>query len=155
MPIRNAGVAGTVEARHISKLLELRQLENVTIEKIGRRMRKRRRRRAEPRWFAVRAIFAIQVEDQTSGLQDYEERINLVKAHSFDDAVRRLRKEFRLYATPYLNLQGEMVRWQFESVLDVYDTGEEEISASGTEVFSTIRRRRIRADRVWRPRRSS
>src|SRR5262245_40109729 len=114
------GLAGTVEARHVSKLLQLEQLADIWIEKIGRRKRPRARRN-ELRWFAVRALFAIQVEGQMSGSQDYEERIVLVKARDFDDAVRRLQKDFRAYAAPYLNSSGEMVRWSFEELIDVYD----------------------------------
>jgi hypothetical protein len=89
---------------------------------------------------------------QTKGNQTYEDRFVSVKARSFDEAVRKLRGEFREYGQPYLNPDGFMVRWQFESVVDVYDTGEEFLDGRSVEVFSALKSRRIRPEFTWQPR---
>jgi hypothetical protein len=53
------------------------------------------------------------------------------------------------YERPYLNPDGEIVRWHFERVVDVYDTFEESLSGESVEVFSSLRRRRMRPEFVW------
>jgi len=104
----------------------------------------RSKRRPERFDFCVHARFAIQVEGLTGGMQTYEDRMVLVKAADVDDAVCRLRPQFVRYAEPYLNRSGEMVRWAFEKILDVYETPEREIDARGTEVY-----RKMRPEFVW------
>ncbi len=86
-------------------------------------------------------------------MQTYEERLVAVKATSFKDAERIVRPEFRAYARPYLNPKGEMVRWRFEEVVDVYDLGEVQFDGGPVEVFSTLKKRRMRPDLAWKPRR--
>lgn len=118
----------------------------------GRRPRKERERKFL-KWYAVQARFAIQVEGYTRGMQSYEDRILLVKATGCDDAVRRLRREFREYEAPYLNPACEMVRWHFERVLDVQETFlvNDELNQEGEEIFSQIRERRMRPEYEWHP----
>jgi hypothetical protein len=84
-------------------------------------------------------------------MQGVEDRFVLVRAASFDDAERRLRKEWREYAEPYLNTDGHLVRWQLEAVTDVYSTLEDELDPAGTEVYSKRTRRRVGPKAVWRP----
>jgi hypothetical protein len=45
-----------------------------------------------------------------------------------------------------------MVRWVLEEIVDVYKMGGEEFDGSPVEVFSTLKTRRMRPDRVWQPR---
>jgi hypothetical protein len=75
----------------------------------------------------------------------------LVRASSFEEAKRRLRQQWREYASPYLNSEGQMVTWQLAHVGDVYQTSESEIDPAGTEVYSKLNRRRMRPAYVWRP----
>ena len=84
-------------------------------------------------------------------MQHTEDRFVLVRASSFQDAKRRLRQQWRDYATPYLNSEGQMVSWSLEKVIDVYETGETQIDPAGTEVYSKLGKRRMRPEFVWRP----
>jgi hypothetical protein len=77
----------------------------------------------------------------------------LVRAMSFDDAEKRLRRKWREYASLYLNPNGQIVSWSLDRVTDVYDTGETEIDSAGTEVYSKLGQRRMRPEHVWRPKR--
>lgn len=84
-------------------------------------------------------------------MQNTEDRFVLVRASSFEEAKKRLRREWRKYATPYLNSNGEMVSWALDKVIDVYDTAAIEINPAGTEVYSKLGHRRMRPGYVWRP----
>jgi hypothetical protein len=103
-------------------------------------------------WYCVRALVAIRVERAKSGLQNTEDRFILVRATSFADAKKRLMGQWREYASPYLNSDGQMVSWQLEKVVDVYSTCETEIDPRGFEVYSKLGRRRMRPGYVWHPR---
>ena len=113
----------------------------------------RRRGLLKPKlaWYCVRAFVVIRVERATSGLQNTEERFVLVRAASFEDAKKRLKRQWREYAARYLNSNGQMVSWSLEKVIDVYDTGETEIDPAGTEVYSKLGHRRMRPEYIWRP----
>lgn len=103
-------------------------------------------------WFTVHARVAVQVEGQTQGMQTYEERFMTVKAMNFEDAERKVRPEFKAYAEPYLNSDGEMVRWQLEEVVDVYEMYDGPFTGGSVEVFSMLKKRRMRPNLVWKPR---
>jgi hypothetical protein len=146
---RPYAIQGGVQARDISKIARIVGVQDVWIDSVaGRKCHRDRRQNA--RWFTVHALFAIQIEGQQKGRQTVEDRFVAVKATSFDDAIRKLRPEFREYARPYLNPDGFMVRWHFERVVDVYDTGEESLAGDAVEVFSSLRQRGIRPEFVWR-----
>jgi hypothetical protein len=105
-----------------------------------------RRKRGSPRalqWFCVRGLVAIRIERVTSGMQTTEDRFVLVRAHSPDDAIARLKSHWRDYAVPYLNAKGRLVSWSLERVVDVYSLQENSIDPAGTEVYSSLGRRRI------------
>ncbi len=101
-------------------------------------------------WFCVRALVVIRVEGASSGLQSVEDRFVLVRATSFENATKRLRKQWVEYSAPYLNSEGRIVSWQFDHAVDVYQLSESEINPAGTEVYSKLRKMRPAA--VWRPR---
>jgi hypothetical protein len=84
-------------------------------------------------------------------MQNTEDRFVLVRASSCEDAKKLLSRKWREYATPYLNSDGQMVSWSLDKVIDIYDIGETEIDAAGTEVYSRLGRRRMRQSHVWRP----
>jgi hypothetical protein len=102
-------------------------------------------------WYCVRALVVVRVERATSGNQTTEDRFVLVRASSFEDAKNRIKHQWRKYATPYLNSDGQLVSWSLDKVIDVYDTGETEIDPIGTEVYSKLGQRRMRPQYVWRP----
>jgi hypothetical protein len=84
-------------------------------------------------------------------MQMTEDRFLLVRASSSEDAKKRLRQLWKEYAAPYLNIEGQMVSWSLDKVIDVYETGETEIDPAGTEVYSKLGQRRMRREYVWRP----
>jgi hypothetical protein len=114
-----------------------------------------RRRRRSPKsplaWYCVRAFVVIRIERVKSGMQMTEDRFILVRGSSIEDAKKRLKRQWREYAIPYLNSNGEMVSWSLDRVTDAYDTGLIEIDPVGTEVYSKGGQRRIRPEYVWRP----
>ena len=133
------------------RVLRFPELSDVFVTRI-QGLRKRRPRQLS--FYAVRARVAIEVEGQTDGMQSVEDRIVLVRALSCEDAERRLAPESESYAEPYLNPDGEMVRWRLEEIVDVYDLCDDEIAPRGTEVYSRLSPRRLRPDLAWPPRRS-
>ncbi len=102
-------------------------------------------------WFAVRGLVAIQIEGQTKGYQDVEERILIVKAYSKNDAVKKLKRNWERYEEPYMNKNGYLVRWKLEEIIDVYETCDRKINPAGTEVYSTMRSRRLKPQYEWHP----
>jgi hypothetical protein len=72
---------------------------------------RRRSRNSKLAWYCVRALVVIRVEQARSGVQNTEDRFVLVRASSFQDAKKRLRQQWREYAAPYLNSDGQMGRW--------------------------------------------
>lgn len=141
-----------VPARELPRILRFRELRSVFVRKV-QGLRKRPERKPLE-WYAVRARIVIQIEDWEKGMETVEDRIVLVQARSFEDAERRLEPEWKQYAEPYLNPNGEMVRWQFEEVVDVYAIGSLELDPKGTEVYSSFRNRRVRPGMAWRPRKA-
>ena len=140
-----------VPARELPRIVRFRELNFLFVEKIQGLRRKPARKELE--WYAVRGRVVIQVEDRTRGMESVEDRIVLVQARSFEDAERRLQPEWKKYAEPYLNSNGEMVRWQLEEIIDVYQVGApEDFDPKGTEVYSRLTQRRVRPGAAWRPR---
>ena len=113
--------------------------------------RRKRQIRSEPTWFAVKARFAIQDEDLTQGMQDYEDRILLVQARSFQDAERRAMREVCRYGMVLLTATGHFYRWTFEAILNIYETFIDEIDPNGMEVCSEMKKRRIKPEYEWHP----
>jgi hypothetical protein len=142
------GFSASVEARRVSRLLQMPEISSIWLDEIPGR--KRASAKPEERWFSVKARFAIQVEGQRTGMQSYEDRIVMVKAISFQDAENKLQPEFKQYGTPYLNPHGCMARWKFERVLDVYEVGDEKIDPQGVEVFSVLAQRRMKPKYAWK-----
>lgn len=146
---RPGGISGQVRATDIRKFINKNFLQDISIEEIEG-MRKRKLRK-EKSWFAVKAHFEIQIEGQTKGFQEVEERIVIVRAVDCKDAQKRLIKNFKEYDEPYLNKYGEMVRWHFEKVIDIYEMNVDTIDPKGTEVFYEFIRRRMKPEYEWQP----
>jgi Domain of unknown function (DUF4288) len=158
LPVRNARrwseLPSTLIVRASAReLLSLADAAGVSSIYVTRVAGIRRRRSGKPGlvWYCVRAFVVIRVEGTKSGLQHTEDRFMLVRAKSFEDAERRLRRQWRDYASLYLNPHGRLVSWSLEKVIDVYDTGETEIDSAGTEVYSKLAQRRMRPEYVWNP----
>lgn len=143
------GIYGLIKATEIRKLLNKNYLDSIWIKNIEGIRKKENKK--EKTWFAVKANFAIEIEGQTRGLQDVEERIAIVKADDCKDAEKKLIKNFKGYGTPYLNKYGEMVRWHFEKIVDVYDMNVDSIDPKGTEIYYEFKCRRMKPAYEWHP----
>lgn len=143
------GISGHLRATDIRKFVNKNFLQDIWIEEIEG-MRKRKIRKGKL-WFAVKAHFAIQIEGQIKGFQEVEERIVIIRAVDCKDAKKRLIKDFKKYNDPYLNKYGEMVRWHFEKVVDIYNMNADIIDPKGTEVFYEFIRRRMKPAYEWHP----
>jgi hypothetical protein len=142
-------IDAVVPANKIGLLAGKRYVKDVMLDAIeGRRTRFRR---SGLGWFCVWGVIAIQVEGQANGFLDLEDRLVLVKANDPDDAQRRLQRMWTRYADPYLNPNGYLVRWQLISIRDVYALFDHTIDPRGTEVYSKLRRVRMRPEYRWRP----
>jgi len=141
----------TVPANKVRSVFELACVDHVDILRIKGGPRKRRFKRSEPRWFAVKARFVRQFEGETRGMQDYEDRIVLVQARSFKDAERKAMREFRQYDMVSLTTTGPLGRWSFETILDVCETFIDTFDPKGTEVYFEIKQRRMQPEYEWHP----
>ena len=139
----------TVRAKDVATIAALPGRSFVTVERIQGRRRKPYRRGALE-YYCVRAKVAIQIEGQTRGTQEWEDRFVLVRATGHKDAIRRLRKEWVRYAEPGINRDNQLFRYQLEKVVDVYYTCEQTIDPNGSEVFSVFHERRMKPEYVWR-----
>src|SRR5947209_1193964 len=83
---------------------------------------------AEP-WYSARCLFRHRASEADAS--SYEERVILLQADSFDDALRRAEEEARAYSA---SLEGV----EYLEYLDVYHLFEDSIG-DATEVFSLIR----------------
>ncbi len=146
---RASEIHSTLPARLVPRLLRIPQISGVWIQ--GIQGRKPRKLPPTLEFYAVQARFGIQIEGETKGLQTYEDRILIVKALGEEDAVAKLKRELSGYGEPYLNPHGQLVRWQFEKVLEVYSTYCTEINPKGEEVWSKLRERRLTPQYTWNP----
>jgi hypothetical protein len=144
-------VEGVIGAERLQDLAKRKEIECVWVSSIEG-LRARRRRAKAKGWFCVWGIVAVQIEDFEKGLVTVEDRLVLVKAFDEKDAERKLRKEWRSYAEPYMNHEGRLVRWKLIRIQDVYDLICDEIDPNGTEVYSRLRDERMKEGYVWRRR---
>ena len=140
-----------IEANKLADYAKGKIYDFIEIIRIPGLRRRRAKKEKELSWYAVRARVAIQVEDQTRGLQTIEDRIVILKAYSAKDAVKRLSKEWKDYEVSTMNLDGFLVRWQMEEVTDVYEIIDREIDSKGTEVYSSLHQRRMKPEYEWHP----
>lgn len=101
----------------------------------------------------LKVDFLVQFAAVSTGLQLIDEQLILFRAHSIEDAHQQLTQYTRQLARPYINSDKRWVRWQYDRVLDAYESdlpGTVEVDeAGGTEVFSTFKRRRRRPADYW------
>lgn len=144
---------GALPANQISRLAS--QPEVAYVDIIAVAGRSRRGQPAGQGWFCVWGVVAVQVEGKRSGMVTIEDRFVLVKASDDQDAVNRLRPLWETYGEPYLNPHGYFVRWQLVEIADVYPLFDDTLSPLGTEVYSRLRERRMKAEYSWNGRDSA
>jgi hypothetical protein len=137
----------TLPARNVAALAAAPAVASIFITNVEGRVPSQEK--PTLRWHCVWGIVAIQVEGQTNGMITLEDRLVAVRAFDPEDATRRLEPMWRRYAEPYVNPAGQLVRWQLLSIQEVYDTYDQEIDPQGTEIFSRLRRVRMKPDYRW------
>jgi hypothetical protein len=151
--VRPTGLAASLSLNQLSLLAQQSFVRDITIEAIEGLTPKETA--LEPSFWYLRARFAVQIENETKGMQTYEDRLLVIKAFTEEEAKQRLLPSFETYAEPYLNSAGLLVRWQFETFIDSYCTSVQSadafLSEQGVEVFSTLNNRRLRAEMEWKP----
>lgn len=152
---RPTGVAASLRLAQLPLLVQQSFVSEVTIEAIeGRSCQE-----IAPQlsFWCIQARFAIQIENETKGMQKYEDRLLVVRALTEEEAQQKLLPNFEAYAEPYLNAAGLLVRWHFEAFTDSYcldiQTVDAFLSEQGVEVFSTLHNRRLRSGMEWQPNR--
>lgn len=150
---RPTGLAASLPLVQLSLLVQQPFVSGVTIEAIEGLTSKEVV--LEPSFWCIQARFAIQIENETKGMQKYEDRLLVIKAFTEEEAKQKLLPSFEAYAEPYLNSAGLLVRWQFETFIDSYCTDIQSVDAflseQGVEVFSTLSNRRLRVGMDWQP----
>lgn len=81
-------------------------------------------------WYGVKCIFLHHDLKNRNGQNNFEERVILVYANSFDDAIEKAEKEAKLYCE-----QLETV--EYLKFCNAYRIGESQIE-DGTEIYSLI-----------------
>lgn len=150
---RPAGIRQRLPVRQLPALLKLAAVEGVWLEEVEGLAPKPPV--ATLKCWSIKARFAVQIEQQKTGLQTVEERMLLVAAPDEEAARQQLRPAFASYAEPYLNADGYLVRWQFEQFLDAYEVEAGalagQLPAEGLEVFSETKSRRLTSAQAWLP----
>jgi hypothetical protein len=148
---RPRGVKTTITINEIKRLARYSFIESIFINsaKGGKKTIK-----TEPaRFFCIKMTVAIQIEGLKNRLQTYEERYVLIKAKTSDEAYRKIERQRKKYEQPYLNSQGQLVRWAVESLDDCYVTDivsyDDLNNPEGAEVFSVLKKRKLTKDRFW------
>jgi hypothetical protein len=104
-------------------------------------------------FYCVRMTVAVEIEGHKRGIQTIEDRFMLIKASSSEDAYRKMEKQKKKYTEPYLNSDGELVRWRIESLDDCYSTyaltADDFNNPEGVEVFSVLKGRKMTEQRYW------
>jgi len=141
----------TIAARDIPSARQIKPIGWIQVQSVdGCPPKRKGRQTADPYFYAVRMRVAIQIEGLVRGLQGVEDRIVVLRARSESDARRCAERESREYGRPYLNAHARLVRWHVEEITDIYpiDTA---IDPAGTEVYSSISKRRMRPEYEWHP----
>ncbi len=86
---------------------------------------------SDERWYSAQVIF-LHSRTQHGPKQTYEERITLVRADSFDDAIERAEKEAEEYCR---DLDG----CKYVGYVNVFHIYDEKLR-EGTEIFSNMRK---------------
>ncbi|HEX4877190.1 MAG TPA: DUF4288 domain-containing protein [Chitinophagaceae bacterium] len=145
------GVETKIHLTEIEKLASYSFVEYIFINSI--RGAKRIIKATSSSFFCIKMTVAIQIEGIKRGLQTYEERYVLIKAKSSEDAYNKIERRTKQYEKPYLNSQGQLVRWKVESLDDCYATDiinfENLNDPEGAEVFSVLKRRKLTSKRFW------
>jgi hypothetical protein len=148
---RPIGVEAKLTLASILKLSKLTFISNIFINELDGAEKKLDE--LIEKFFCVKMTVSIQIEGFTTGIQSCEDRYVLVKASSFENAYKKVKKQEKKYSEPYLNSDLRLVRWKIESYDDCYVTDALSIDdfnkPEGIEVFSKLRARKLTKERAW------
>ena len=96
------------------------------------------------KWFGVRTLTRWEATGKTKSVDEnydedvtlIEERIVLIKARSFDEAIQKGEKEAKEDLSEYENFYGQKVKQRYLEVCDAFELFDEPYK-SGIEVFSS------------------
>jgi len=92
-------------------------------------------------WYSVKTLYRMDVKapaDAAPRLSSCEERVLLVRADSFDDALEKAQQEARKYANMrWQNARGESVETRYLEVADAFMLFDDELT-DGTELYSKM-----------------
>ncbi len=136
--------------RVISSILKLKFVDKSLSSGLLTKQKKTKNR-LEDTYFCFKTIFQIQIEGKAKGLQTYEERFILVKADKRNKAEKKVLKTIKDQEDPYLNSDGQLVRWKFESIEESYSTFIEtkDDFDSPVEIYSNLRTRKLKKNDIW------
>jgi hypothetical protein len=150
---RPTGVQVNITYSNLIKLEKLRYVKSIFIQKIEGGKQATYKASNNLGFYCIKMTVAVEIEGVKNGFQTYEERYVLIKASSFDNAYHKIEKSKKKYSTPYLNSDGQLVRWRIESMDDCYQTDMIKLNdlnnSEGIEVYSKLKKRKLSKDRVW------
>jgi hypothetical protein len=93
-------------------------------------------------WYAVKSLYRMDVSatpEAEARLSSFEERVVLMRASSFEQALEKAQREARAYAEDgaWTNARGETVTTRHLEALDAFLLTEDEL-ADGCEVYSKM-----------------
>jgi hypothetical protein len=147
------GITGQLTGRQLARLQSNDKIKSITVEQVEGLKKMEKETSSEPEtctlplYFSVKGLFVAQFDgsDASGKIQLTEERIVLVKALNWDEAIKKARVEFENYGQKgVLSSSYYFVTWKFLKILDVYDSGITALDPDGTEVYSIMKRRQLK-----------
>ena len=142
-----------LETNKIIELIKLKEVAKVSVLNIPNHEKKTESNKKLDYYFGVKCRFAIEIEGRKQGFMDFDENIILIKAENHDDAKSKILKCYDKKVEAYMNSNGQLVRWRFDGILDIYESNLHEKSQlddrEGVEVYSRLVTKKIRPEYVW------
>ena len=97
------------------------------------------------KWFGVKTLTRWEAVGKPKSIDEnfnedatlIEERVVLIKARSFDEALKKGEKVAKEYLSQYKNFYGQLVRQRYLEVCDAFELFDEP-NETGVELFSSI-----------------
>ncbi|MEL6623922.1 MAG: DUF4288 domain-containing protein [Bacteroidota bacterium] len=134
------GAEVRLKYRKLKKVQKLDFIEWIRITEVEGMQKKKEKK--IPDYYTVVASLVIDVEGEKKKKLSHEMRMMLVKASSGKAAKKKVKKKIQAYEEPYLNGEGKRVHWQFQEIMDCYETTIGEAiklkGQDGIELYSKI-----------------
>lgn len=98
------------------------------------------------KWFSVKTVYRVVAEGEPTrpdaefdpSLDLLEERVVLVRAGSYDEAIERAEKEAAAYESRHTNPYGQQVLYRYLGAAEAFELFDSELG-EGTELYSQTR----------------